>query len=149
MNALPPAARAYLDVRFAGWRLAEVRASEWMWPEPPMSAAVIWGDFDGDGVLDRAAQIAVGPQAHAAPTTSPPTAERLVFAFLDRGDSTEALLLFRGGTDRDALYVIEAGEETFDSTAAGGRGAWVRTLREAIGVVRGDSAEVYEIETEP
>ena len=99
-----------------------------------MSPAMIWGDFDGDGARDWAAQIVAERDG----------GERHAFVFLDRGDSTEPLLLFRGGSDFDALYLVPAGEDVYDSTAAG----WWRVPRDAIGVMRGDSAFVYEIEAD-
>jgi hypothetical protein len=131
-NTLPRAARAALDRRFGRWQPAEVLRSEWMWALPPMSPAVIWGDFDGDGTLDHAAQIAYRDSAGAL--------RRGVFAFLAGGlteDSVEVVELLPDGTRADALFLIPAGEATRDSSVEDG---WRRAPRDAIGLAHGDSA---------
>jgi len=103
--ALPPRARALLDQKYQGWRMAYSAPQIESWFQQYMPAFhpnLVFGDFNKDGKTDYAAQVLAGGRQH-------------VVAFVASGTGYSMMPLAEDPADPFTFLVIyKRGEKDFD-----------------------------------
>ncbi len=98
--ALPPRARALLDQKYQGWRMAYSAPQIESWFQQYMPAFhpnLVFGDFNKDGKTDYAAQVLAGGRQHVVAFVASGTGYSMMPLAEDPADPFTFLVIYKRG----------------------------------------------------